>query len=159
SGKLPITIPRHAGQLPVAYNQPRSKAYWLEKGWGVRYVDLDPRPLFPFGHGLSYTTFDYARLRLSAHQIGPESPLDVALDLRNTGRRRGMETVQLYVRDLVSSVSTPVRELRGFRKVTLDPGQNATVTFTLGPADLALLDARMQRVVEPGTFEVEVGAS
>src|SRR5262249_6168934 len=93
SGKLPVTIPRHAGQLPVAYNQPRSKAHWLEKGWGVRYVDLDPRPLYPFGHGLSYTTFDYARLRLSAQQIAPDSSIDVALDVRNTGGRRGMETV------------------------------------------------------------------
>jgi beta-glucosidase len=159
SGKLPVTIPRHAGQLPVVYNQPRSKAYWLEKGWGVRYVDLDPSPLFPFGHGLSYTAFDYSNLRLSAKEIDPEGHLDVAVDVRNTGARKGMETVQLYVRDVVSSVSTPVMQLRGFQKVTLEPGAAATTTFTLGPGDLALLDAQMRRVVEPGVFEVRVGAS
>jgi beta-glucosidase len=159
SGRLPITIPRHVGQLPVAYNEPRSKAYWLEKGWGVRYVDLDPSPLFAFGHGLSYTAFDYAELRLSAKEIGPEGRLEVAVDVRNAGKRSGMETVQLYVRDVVSSVSTPVMRLRGFAKVSLDPGAATTVTFGLGPADLALLDARMRRVVEPGEFEVRVGAS
>jgi beta-glucosidase len=159
SGRLPVTVPRHAGQLPVAYDQPRSKAYWLKEGWGIRYVDLEPTPLYPFGHGLSYTTFAYENLRLGAKQISSDASTDVSVDVRNAGTRAGEETAQLYVRDVVSSVATPVFELRGFRKVALGPGERRTVTFTLGPRDLALLDADMKRVVEPGAFEVLVGAS
>jgi len=159
SGRLPITVPRHAGQLPVVYSQPRSKAYWLKEGWGVRYVDLDPTPLFPFGHGLSYTTFEYSNLRLGASEIPPDGTLAVSADVRNTGQRAGAETVQLYVKDVVSSVTTPVLQLRGFRKAALAPGEKATVRFTLTPDDLSLYDQRMKRVVEPGEFEVMVGAS
>jgi len=159
SGRLPVTIPRHAGQLPVVYSQPRSKAYWLKEGWGIRYVDLDPTPLFPFGHGLSYTTFAYENLRLGATEIAPDGTLNVSVDVRNTGPRPGKETVQLYLRDVVSSVTTPVFQLRGFRKVALAPGEKATLTLTLAPRDLSLYDARMKRVVEPGEFEVLVGAS
>jgi len=159
SGRLPITVPRHAGQLPVVYSQPPSKAYWLKEGWGVRYVDLDPAPLFPFGHGLSYTTFDYRNLRLGAPEIDPHGRQEVRVDVRNTGARPGSETVQLYLRDVVSSVTTPVLQLRGFRKVALDPGASATVAFTLTPSDLSLWNARLERVVEPGEFQVMVGAS
>jgi beta-glucosidase len=122
-------------------------------------VDLDPAPLFPFGHGLSYTRFDYSDLRLSAAAIDPGGSLDVRVDVRNGGSRAGKETVQLYLRDLVSSVSTPVLQLRGFRKVALDPGASVTVTFTLTPADLSLYDEGLKRVVEPGEFEVMIGAS
>jgi beta-glucosidase len=159
SSKLPVTIPRHAGQLPVAYNQPRSKAYLLQKGWGVRYVDLDPTPLFPFGHGLSYTRFEYANLRLAAAAIGANESLELRVDVRNSGARDGMETVQLYLRDVVASVSTPVLQLQGFQKVALAAGTSATLTFRLTPASLALYDQRMRRVVEPGEFEVMIGAS
>jgi beta-glucosidase len=159
SGRLPVTVPRHVGQLPVVYSQPRSKAWWLKEGWGIRYVDLDPAPLFPFGHGLSYTRFDYSDLLLSAAEIDPEESLDVRVDVRNAGRRAGKETVQLYLRDVVSSVSTPVLQLHGFRKVALEPGARATVSFTLTPDDLSLYDQEMKRVVEPGEFEVTIGAS
>jgi beta-glucosidase len=159
SGKLPVTVPRHAGQLPVVYDQPRSKAYWLQKGWGVRYVDLDPAPLFPFGHGLSYTRFEYDNLRLGSKTIGANEDLELRVDVRNSGGRDGMETVQLYLRDVVSSVSTPVLQLRGFQKVALAAGASATLTFRLTPASLALYDQRMRRVVEPGEFEVMIGAS
>jgi beta-glucosidase len=159
SGRLPVTVPRHAGQLPVAYDQPRSKAWWLKNGWGRPYVDLDPTPLFPFGHGLSYTTFEYSSLRLGAKEIRPGGTLDVSVDVRNTGARAGVETVQLYLMDVVTSVTTPILQLRGFRKVALGPGERATVTLTLTPRDLALYDRQMRRVVEPGEFEVMVGAS
>ena len=159
SGRLPVSVPRHAGQLSVVYSQPRSKAYWLKEGWGVPYADLAPTPLFPFGHGLSYTTFAYSGLRLGAAEAAADGTLDVAVDVRNTGRRPGTETVQLYVRDVVSSVTTPALQLRGFRKVTLAPGAVETVTIPLRIADLALFDQRMQRVVEPGEFELMVGAS
>jgi beta-glucosidase len=159
SGRLPVTIPRHVGQLPAFYDHPRSKSYWIEKGWGIRYVDLDPTPLFPFGHGLSYTRFEYANLRLSAAEIDADGTLDVTLELRNTGGRRGTEIVQLYVRDVVASVSTPVLRLRGFRRVSLAPGAKETVTFSLGPPDLEIYDQRLRRVVEPGEFQVMIGAS
>ncbi len=159
SGKLSVTIPRHVGQLPVAYNQPRSKAYWIEKGWGIPYVDLDPRPLFPFGHGLSYTRFEYGNLKLSANEIGPDEGIEVRVDVRNAGTRAGAETVQLYLRDVVSSVSTPVMQLRGFQRLALAAGASATASFRLTAADLALYDRQMRRVVEPGEFEVRIGAS
>jgi len=159
SGKLPVTIPRHVGQLPVSYDQPRSKAHWLKEGWGSRYADLDPTPLFPFGHGLAYTTFKLENLRLSASEVSPDGTLDVRVDVTNTGGRPGAETVQLYVRDVVSSVTTPVMQLRGFRKVRLAPGEAQAVTIPLRAPDLALYDQQMKRVVEPGEFEVMVGPS
>jgi beta-glucosidase len=159
SGRLPVTVPRHAGQLPVHYDQPRSKDYWLKHGWGVRYVDLDPTPLFPFGHGLSYSRFEYSNLRLSAKEIGSAGEIEVRVDVKNTGSRPGVETVQLYLHDVVSSVGTPVMQLRGFRKLPLAPGETATAALTLRPVDLALLDPHLRRVVEPGEFEVRVGAS
>jgi beta-glucosidase len=159
SGRLPVTIPRHVGQLPVYYDQPRSKRYWIEEGWGRPYVDLNPSPLFAFGHGLSFTRFEYERLELGATEIGPGEGLDVDVTLRNVGGRAGSEVVQLYVRDVVSSVSRPVMQLRGFEKVRLSPGEATTVRLRLEPAHLALLDRQMQRLVEPGEFEVLVGAS
>jgi beta-glucosidase len=159
SGRLPVTIPRHAGQLPVFYNHPPSKAYWLREGWGKPYVDLSPEPLFPFGHGLSYTEFAYANLVIATQKASGGMPVEVRLDVTNVGRRPGQEVVQLYVRDIASSVTTPVKQLRGFRKVALAPGETRTVGFALGPEHLALLNADLRWVVEPGTFEVMVGRS
>jgi beta-glucosidase len=159
SGKLPVTVPRHAGQLPVYYNYKKSKDYWIRNAWGRAYADLDPKPLYPFGHGLSYTSFDYANLRLSAREIGPGGSVEISADVKNSGGRFGRETVQLYIQDVISSVSTPVKELKGFAKVALEPGQTRTVTFTLTPDELALLDRHLERVVEPGEFKVMIGAS
>jgi beta-glucosidase-like glycosyl hydrolase len=158
-GRLPITFPRHAGQLPVAYDFKPSKAYWLEHGWGKPYVDLDPTPLFEFGYGLTYTTFAYSNLRVTPEAIGPGGEVTVEVDVENTGRRDGREVVQLYLRDPVASVVVPVQRLRGFEKVALAPGERRTVTFTLGPEALRLLDAHLEWVVEPGVFEVAVGRS
>ncbi len=158
-GKLPVTIPRHAGQLPAYYNAKKSKAYWLEHAWGRPYSDLDPSPLFPFGHGLSYTEFRYSNLRLDAGRIPPDGRLGVTLEVENAGGRAGDEIVQLYVRDLVSSVATPVLELKDFAKVGLAPGEKRTVTFALDAGRLALLDGNLERVVEPGDFELLVGSS
>ena len=159
SGKLTVTVPRHAGQLPVTYNHPKSKRYWIEQGWGMPYVDLDPGPLYPFGHGLSYTTFTYSGLSLDRRSAGPGDSVGVRLAVENTGSRPGKETVQLYIEDVISSVTTPVKELRGFRKVDLRPGEKKQVEFILTPSDLSLLDRNMKRVVEPGLFRVMVGAS
>jgi beta-glucosidase len=159
SGKLPVTVPRHAGQLPVFYNAKRSKAYWLKEGWGHSYVDIDPRPLFPFGHGLSYTTFRYSRLRLSPDRVDPAGSIEISVDIKNEGDRFGQEVVQLYIQDVVSSVSRPPLELRGFCKVGLEPARSKTVKFRLGPEELAIYNRWLERVVEPGEFKVLIGSS
>jgi beta-glucosidase len=158
-GRLPITVPRHVGQLPVAYDYKPSKAYWLREGWGKPYADMSPEPLFAFGHGLSYTSFAYENLRVAPPSVGREGTVDVSVDVANVGTRPGKEVVQLYLRDPVASVVVPVQRLRGFEKVALGPGEKRTVRFTLRPEDLALLDAELRWTVEPGAFEVAVGSS
>jgi len=159
SGKLSVTVPRHAGQLPVYYNHKKSKAYWLAEGWGKPYVDLDPTPLYPFGHGLSYTTFEYGNLQLGAEEIWPTGSVVISADIQNTGNRFGREIVQLYVQDVVSSVSTPVAQLKGFAKIGLEPGEKKTVRFELHPEDLALLDRGLKPIVEPGKFKFFIASS
>jgi beta-glucosidase len=159
SGHLSVSVPRHAGQLPVYYNMKKSKRYWVRQGWGRAYVDLEPTPLYPFGFGLSYTRFEYGGLELSSQAITPSQGLEVRVNVKNTGDRAGAEVVQLYLEDVVSSVSTPVKELRGFAKVFLQPGETKPCAFRLTPDDLALYDANLRRVVEPGQFRVMVGAS
>lgn len=151
SGKLPITFPRGVGQIPAYYNHKPS----ARRG----FVFSDIRPLFPFGHGLSYTSFAYDNLRIEPERILPGGSAQVSVELTNTGKRSGAEVVQFYLRDRVSSVTRPVLELKGFRRVQLDPGQTQTVTFQLTPAELSFLDRNMQSVVEPGIFEVYVGGS
>jgi beta-glucosidase len=150
-GKLPITFPRSVGQLPAFYNHKPS----ARRG----YLFHDNAPLFPFGHGLSYTTFAFDNLRVTPEQIAPDGTAVVHVDVTNTGQRAGDEVVQLYLRDQVSSVTRPVQELKGFRRITLQPGETQTVEFTLTPEHLQFLDARMQLVVEPGLFDVMIGGS
>jgi beta-glucosidase len=150
-GKLPVTFPRHVGQLPVYYNR-RPTSF-------RSHLDLNRDPLWPFGHGLSYTTFSLANLAVAPTTIGPAGTARVTIDVTNTGARPGDEVVQLYVRDQVSSVTRPIKELRGFERVTLAPGEKKTVTFTLGPDALSLVDRHMRRLVEPGRFDVMVGTS
>lgn len=152
SGRLPITFPRHSGQLPMYYNQMPSRG---RRGW----VDMPITPLWEFGHGLSYTSFDYSNLRLSAKVIGTRGSLEVSADVSNAGRVAGDEVVQLYLNDAVSSVTRPVKELKGFRKIALGPGERKTVRFVLTPEELSLYDQHMVRRVEPGTFHVMVGSS
>lgn len=159
SGRLPVTFPRHVGQLPVTYNGPKSKRYWVEHGWGTPYADLDPSPLYPFGHGLGYTTFAYSNLQCSATEATPADTLRVSVDIENTGPRAGQEVVQLYVEDLQASVATPVLELRGFAKVALQPGERQTVELRLPVSSLALYNRYLDRVVEPGEFSIRVGRS
>jgi beta-glucosidase len=150
-GKLPITVPRTVGQLPDYYYQkPSAKR---------EYLATSTQPLFPFGYGLSYSTFKYSNLRLAPDTIGPRGQTKVSVDLTNTGKSRGDEVAQLYIRDEVSSVTRPVKELRGFQRITLDPGQSHTVEFTLGPEQLSFLDRDLHRVVEPGTFRIMVGGN
>lgn len=150
-GKLPITVPRSVGQLPDYYYQKPS----AKRG----FLGASIKPLFPFGWGLSYTSFKYVNLRLAPNAIGPEGSTVVSVDVTNTGKIAGSEVAQLYIRDEVSSVTRPVKELRGFRRITLDPGKTETVSFTLGPDELSFLNREMHRVVEPGIFDIMVGGN
>jgi beta-glucosidase len=161
SGRLAITIPRGVGQLPAYYNYPPSKSYWIDGGWTHTkgYVDMPGSPLYPFGYGLSYTRFQYSNLRIDPAQINAAGTAHVRVDVANTGNRAGVETVQLYIHERFAPVSVPVKQLRGFDRVALEPGQKKTVTFTLGPDDLKLLDQDMHWIVVPGTFDVMVGSS
>jgi beta-glucosidase len=146
------------GQLPLYYAHkstgrpdPTSTVYWSH------YTDVPNDPLYPFGYGLSYTTFEYSTPRLSRSEMDREGSLDVGVTVRNTGTRAGAEVVQLYVRDRVGSLTRPVKELKGFRKVELEPGQSKDVTFTLSAADLAFYTAAGRWEAEPGAFDVFVG--
>jgi beta-glucosidase len=150
-GKLPVSFPRDEGQLPVYYNR-RPTSY-------RPYLDSTRDPLWAFGHGLSYTTFTISAPAVSPATIPASGRATVTVDVTNTGTRAGDEVVQLYIRDVVSSVTRPVRELRGFERVTLKPGEKKTVTFSLGADELSLVDRSMKRVVEPGPFDIMVGSS
>jgi beta-glucosidase len=155
SGKLPITFPRHVGQMPFYYNYKPSKYMRRE----IAYVTMPLSPLYPFGHGLSYTTFEYSNLKIDPKESGPAAHYNVSVDVKNTGKREGKEVVQLYIDDEISSMVTPIMELKGFEKVNLKPGETRTVNFTLTPEHLQMLDANMKWVVEPGKFKVMVGSS
>lgn len=150
SGKLPFTIPRSVGQLPCYYNKKPSR---------FRSYIGESSPLFPFGFGLSYTSFEYKDLKISPEIISPEGTALVSVSVQNTGSVEADEIVQLYIRDEVSSVTRPVKELKGFKKVNLKPGETAEVSFTITPDMLEFYDHEMKRVVEPGAFTIMVGAS
>lgn len=150
-GKLPISIPRSVGQLPVFYNyKPSARRGFL---WD------DTTPLFPFGFGLSYTKFKLSNVRLAKARISRSGSTRVSVDIQNAGRRAGTETVQLYIRDLFSSVTRPVKELKGFAKVSLKAGESKTVSLEITPESLAFYDIDMNYTVEPGEFEIMVGNS
>jgi beta-glucosidase len=160
SGKLPVTFPRTVGQVPIYYNHKRTgRPPDPDQKYTSKYLDVHWTPLYPFGHGLSYTTFGYGEPRLSRTAMGPADTVTVSVAVTNTGGRAGAEVVQLYLRDDHASVTRPVMELRGFEKVELAPGESRTLSFRLGPEELSFYDQRMQRVVEPGTFTVFVGGS
>jgi beta-glucosidase len=152
SGRLPITFPVFEGQLPLTYNHKPT-------GRGDDYLDLTGQPLFPFGFGLSYTTFEYSELRVTPAEIGPNGSAEIRCTVKNTGSRAGDEVVQLYVRDILASTARPVMELKGFARVHLEPSEQKEVAFRLGPDDLHMLDRDLRWVVEPGTFRIMVGAS
>jgi beta-glucosidase len=155
TGRLAISIPRHSGQLPAYYNYKPSKAYWVRRG----YADMPATPLYPFGYGLSYTNFEYSNLRIGPAEIHTGGEARVSVDVKNAGDRAGVETVQLYIHEQYAPVSTPVKQLRGIERVPLKPGETKTVTMTLTPEDLQLLDLDMHWRVVPGDFEIMVGKS
>jgi beta-glucosidase len=150
-GKLPVTVARDVGQVPVFYDYKPS----ARRGYVLDTI----APLFPFGFGLSYTKFAYSNIRLSAARIPLNGRTRVMVDVRNSGSRAGDEVVQLYIRDDVSSATRPVKELRGFQRVSLAPGETRTISFDVGPEHLSYHDSAMKRVVEPGTFQIMVGGN
>ena len=149
SGRITMSYPRTVGQIPCHYSR--------KPAGGRKYVEMDWNPLYPFGYGLTYTKFEYLNLRLSAKEIPVDGSITVSFDVENVGGRAGEEVAQVYVDDVYTSVVGPILELKGFEKIALEPGEKRTVTVTLGPKELQLLDAKYQWVVEPGEFIVHVG--
>ena len=159
SGKLTVTMPRNVGQIPIYYNHlntGRPNPKWFTK-FTTNYLDVPNDPLFPFGYGLSYTTFDYGPLTLSGNTMTPSGNITAAVTVTNTGKMEGAEVVQLYIRDMVGSIARPVQELKGFERINLKPGESRTVRFTINADLLKFYNKDLEYVCEPGDFEVMVG--
>ena len=163
SGKLTMTFPQNVGQIPLFYNHKNTGRPYdpnvPQFAYGSRYWDVSNEPLYPFGYGLSYTTFTYSDLTLSSKEITKDSPLKVSVKLTNSGEYDGEEVVQLYTRDLVGSVTRPVKELKGFKKVFLKAGESKVIDFTLSVNDLRFYNSQLEYVYEPGDFHLFVGGS
>ncbi len=162
NGKLPISFPRNVGQLPLYYNHKNTGRPYLgptdpEQKYKSQYTDVGNSPLYPFGFGLSYTTFEYSNLKISSDKIKFGEKLKISVEVKNTGNYDGQEIVQLYIRDLVGSVTRPVKELKGFEKITLKKGETKTVLFEISSDDLKFYNIDMENVAEAGGFEVFVG--
>ena len=159
SGKLTATFPRNVGQIPIYYNHKNTGRPLSEEKYTSKYIDVPNTPQYPFGFGLSYTTFEYQNLQVNPKQISSNQTVSVTVDVRNTGKRAGDETVQLYIQDKVANVTRPVKELKAFKKITLTPEEKTTVTFTITLEQLAFYNLEMKRVTEPGMFRVFVGGN
>ncbi|MDP4188599.1 MAG: beta-glucosidase BglX, partial [Bacteroidota bacterium] len=163
SGKLPMTFPRTEGQIPIYYNYLNTGRPAEDNDNFVNYrsgyIDLQKSPKFPFGYGLSYTTFKYDNLKLSASKMKPNQTIDVSFTLTNTGKYTGEEVVQLYIRDLVASVTRPVKELKDFQKIQLKPQESKTIHFTINKEKLSFYNSNLNWVAEPGTFDLMIGSS
>jgi beta-glucosidase len=158
--KLPVTFPRTVGQVPIYYNHMNTgRPPEAQNRYTSKYYDVPWTPLFPFGYGLSYTTFKISNLQFSAPRISANGKLTVSVEVENTGRRAGDEVVQLYIRDLVATMTRPVKELKGFQRISLQSGEKRRVEFVLGPEHLGFWNREMRYVVEPGEFRVMVGAN
>lgn len=159
-GKLPVSVAYHTGQIPVYYNHPWGSCNHQGESIGfTNYVDLPHTPRYPFGFGLSYTEFQYDRLRLSSREVAPDEPFEVSVEIRNVGKTAGDEVIQLYLSDCYASRTRPVQELAGFKRLHLKPGEAKTVVFTVDSSQMAFLDKDMRWKIEKGAFEVRVGAS
>jgi beta-glucosidase len=155
-GKLAMTFPRHVGQTPIFYNQKPSGG---KSNWYTHYINIESSPLFPFGHGLSYTTFKYSQFSISRLQARVGETLDINVKITNTGKLAGDEVAQLYIQDEYGSVPRPIKELKGYARLTLHPGETKTITFHLPINQLAFYDIQLNYIVESGTFKVMIGSS
>lgn len=163
SGKLSTTFPQNVGQVPIYYahkntGRPLAEGKWFEK-FRSNYLDVSNDPLYPFGFGLSYTTFNYSDIKLSSNTLTKGKTITASVTLSNTGKYEGKEVVQLYIRDLVGSITRPVKELKGFQKVSLKPGESKEVTFTIAENDLKFYNSDLKFVAEPGDFKLFVGTN
>lgn len=163
SGKLTMTFPQTTGQIPIYYNhkntgRPLPEGAWFEK-FRSNYLDVTNEPLYPFGYGLSYTSFSYGDIKLSSEQLEGDQKLNASVELSNTGDFDGAEVVQLYIRDVVASITRPMRELKGFQKVTLKAGETKTISFEISTEDLKFYNYDIDYVWEPGEFEIMIGGN
>ena len=163
SGKLTMTFPKNVGQIPLFYShkntgRPLAKGHWFEK-FRSNYLDIDNEPLYPFGYGLSYTTFEYSDVKLDKTSMNINGEITATVTLTNTGRYDGAEVVQLYLRDLVGSITRPVQELKGFQKVFLKVGESKEISFKITSDLLKFYDYDLDYVCEPGDFDVMIGGS
>ncbi len=163
SGKLPATFPQNVGQIPLYYahkntGRPLAEGTWFQK-FRSNYLDVSNEPLYPFGFGLSYSKFDYSGLKLSHPELNSEGKLEVQVDVTNSGNYDGEEVVQLYIRDMVGSVTRPVKELKNFQKVFLKKGESKKVKFTITVEDLKFYDQQLKYIAEPGDFKVFIGGN
>jgi len=163
SGKLTATFPQNVGQVPIYYShkntgRPLEEGKWFSK-FRSNYLDVSNDPLYPFGYGLSYTTFTYNDINLSASSFKAGESITAKVTVTNTGKYEGKEVVQLYTRDMVGSITRPVKELKGFQKISLKPGERKEVTFTLSADDLKFYNAELQYVAEPGDFKLFIGSN
>src|SRR5690606_10224729 len=163
SGKLSATFPQNIGQVPLFYNhkntgRPLAEGKWFQK-FRSNYLDVSNDPLYPFGYGLSYTTFSYSDVSLSSSALKGNQTLKASVTVTNTGSYDGKEVVQLYIRDVVGSVTRPVKELKGFQKIELKAGESKTVTFTITPEDLKFYNYDLKHVWEPGEFVIMIGGN
>jgi beta-glucosidase len=156
-GKLPVSFPRSVGQVPVYYNHKNTGRPPAEGKYSSKYLDLPVTPLFPFGYGLSFTTFSYTDLEIKADSAGYTALVNVNVTVANTGDRPGDEVVQLYIQDVVGSITRPVKELKGFQRITLNPKEKRRVEFLLAPDVFGFYDEKMDFAAEPGLFKIWVG--
>jgi beta-glucosidase len=159
SGKLPVTFPRNAGQIPIFYNHKNTGRPESESKFTSKYLDVPNSPLYPFGYGLSYTTFEYSDITLSSKEMKMNDTLTANVYITNTGNRAGEEVVQLYIRQLVGSITRPVKELKAFEKIALEPGERKEVAFDLTWKDLAFYNAKNEFKAEPGEFFLFIGTN
>ena len=159
SGKLPVTFPRNVGQIPIFYNEKNTGRPYSEQKYTTKYLDVLNTPLYPFGYGLSYTTFEYSEINLKDTLMTKNKPLLASIIVTNTGDRFGEEVVQLYTRQLVGSITRPVKELKAFKKIGLEPGESSEVMFSITWEDIAFYNSNNQYVAESGTFKLFIGSS
>ena len=163
SGKLSATFPQNVGQIPLYYNhkntgRPLPDGQWFQK-FRSNYLDVSNDPLYPFGFGLSYTTFGYSDITLSSNTFKPGEKITAAVTVTNTGNITGKEVVQLYIRDMVGSITRPVKELKGFQKIELKAGESKNVSFTITAEDLKFYNSDLKFVAEPGDFKLFIGTN